>query len=171
MTLFGLIIVAAVFFLVLYGIVLFDRYQAEIGRWLPGTKKKPQRQYQGTERFSRCSECGGHFVDAVLLNGICLNCYERINREQEARAWSSGNIPSGTDLASAYAVLGCLATDTDTDIKKLYHTRAKEVHPDVMLGKNLPSDAIRRSTEEFQKLQEAYNKVMEARARTRGGSR
>lgn len=162
MTLLGIVVIAAIFFTVLWGIVLAQRFEETLRRWIPWKLKK-QSPRPGATRFERCSECGNLFSDAMLLNGLCMNCYEKLGREQRQETFGGMGIADMEDLATAYSILGCHPSDSDAQIRRLYYKKAKQIHPDVMLGKHKSDDMVKRSTEEFQKLEHAYHKIVASR--------
>jgi DnaJ like chaperone protein len=68
-----------------------------------------------------------------------------------------------SQMARYYRLLGCAHTDGNETIKRRYHEIVKRIHPDMLFQQGLPDSVMRAKTEEFQKIQEAYDKIMETR--------
>lgn len=62
-----------------------------------------------------------------------------------------------------YAVLGALPTDSLEEVKRKFRQLAMEWHPDKMLAKGASGEAMRHAKEKFQKINEAYERILEAR--------
>lgn len=92
---------------------------------------------------------------------------DRIFREEE----NTGNHQSGdysystqTDpLEESYKILGIPSTATDSEVKKAWHKKTLEFHPDKIQGKNLSEAFIRFATEETRRVNEAYKQICKSR--------
>jgi len=62
---------------------------------------------------------------------------------------------------SSYEILEISKSATDAEVKKAYRDMAKKYHPD-RLG-NLSDELKKSATEKFQKVQEAYEQIQDAR--------
>lgn len=91
--------------------------------------------------------------------------YERIKgRYYHTRSSSSaGSQQRWSPLDPHYAILGAQPTDSLDLIKKKYRALAMEWHPDKVAGKGLSAEAMRHAKEKFQQINEAYEKITEAR--------
>jgi DnaJ like chaperone protein len=75
-------------------------------------------------------------------------------RSQQAR---------GTEIATAYAVLGVKADISDSDLKKEYRRLMSQHHPDKLVAKGLPAEMMTLAKEKTQNIQTAYDKIRQAR--------
>lgn len=66
-------------------------------------------------------------------------------------------------LAAAYATLGCSPQDSDAAVKKAWHKKTKEYHPDLMAGRGISEETIARAEEEMKKINLAYDAIMKSR--------
>lgn len=91
--------------------------------------------------------------------------YDRI----KSRYYNSGQRQainnSWTPLDPHYAILGAAATDTSDTIKKKYRALAMKWHPDKIAAGGASGEALRHAKEKFQQINEAYERIMEARKR------
>jgi DnaJ like chaperone protein len=62
-----------------------------------------------------------------------------------------------------YAMLGASPKDSLEEVKRKFRQLAMEWHPDKMLAKGASSEAMRHAKEKFQKINEAYERILEAR--------
>jgi DnaJ like chaperone protein len=67
------------------------------------------------------------------------------------------------DLARYYAVLGCVASDSDDQIKRQYRKMVQEYHPDKIAAKGLPDEFIKFAADKFREIQESYERVKQQR--------
>ncbi len=65
-------------------------------------------------------------------------------------------------IDDCYSVLGCHSADTDDEIKARYRHLVKVFHTD-KLDSDLPGELIELSTEQFRRVQEAYDQIREMR--------
>ncbi|MCB0526542.1 MAG: TerB family tellurite resistance protein [Lewinellaceae bacterium] len=75
--------------------------------------------------------------------------------KQQQGKWSA--------LDPHYAILEAKPTDSLEIIKKKYRALAVKWHPDKMLANGASSEALRHAQEKFQKINDAYDKILEAR--------
>lgn len=68
-----------------------------------------------------------------------------------------------TALDPHYAILGAKPSDSLDVVKKKFRALAMEWHPDRAATKGLSPDALRHAKEKFQKINEAYERISEAR--------
>jgi DnaJ like chaperone protein len=68
------------------------------------------------------------------------------------------------DMENDYAVLNCTSSDSDDHIKKQYRKLVSDFHPDKIASKGLPEEFTVFATEKFQKIQQAYDNVRQARS-------
>ncbi|MFH1116542.1 MAG: DnaJ domain-containing protein [Pseudomonadota bacterium] len=163
-TILSIIVPVIIFVVVLWTVAVIQKH------WF-GTERNKAEQTGSSEPAARramprvCEKCGAEGPDMVFINRLCLKCYASRNSDEQStdrdREWDG---ISG-ETAQYYRILGCTEQDSDQDVKRQYHMKAKEMHPDSFLGRDLPEDRIKFHTAEFQKLQEAYAKILEHRAR------
>jgi DnaJ like chaperone protein len=67
-------------------------------------------------------------------------------------------------LASAYATLGVGPKASDAEIKKAYRRLISQHHPDKLMAKGLPEEAMRMASQKTQEIRRAYETITEARA-------
>jgi DnaJ like chaperone protein len=60
-------------------------------------------------------------------------------------------------------MLGASPKDSLEEVKRKFRQLAMEWHPDKMLAKGASSEAMRHAKEKFQKINEAYERILEAR--------
>lgn len=68
-----------------------------------------------------------------------------------------------TPLDPYYAILGANPNDSTEAIKKKFRSLAIQWHPDKLQARGASPDALRHGKEKFQQINEAYEKIMEAR--------
>ena len=66
-------------------------------------------------------------------------------------------------LASAYATLGIGPKASDAEIKKAYRRLMSQHHPDKLMAKGLPEEAMRMASQKTQEIRRAYETITEAR--------
>lgn len=92
--------------------------------------------------------------------------YERVKaRYYHSRMGGGGGQtqPRWNPLDEEYTTLGAEATDSLDVIKKKYRALAMQWHPDKVAAKGVSAETLRHAKEEFQKINEAYEKITEAR--------
>jgi DnaJ like chaperone protein len=67
------------------------------------------------------------------------------------------------DVDGYYRVLNCTKQSSDEEIKLNYKKLVKDFHPDKIMSKGLPEEFTEFATKRFREIQEAYEKVREAR--------
>lgn len=124
-------------------------------------------QSRSRSQHTVCRECGSTGPELLFIGGVCLKCYE----QQRSKVGTDGLGKefgwAGSEMAHYYRILGSNETDSEDEIKRQYHKRAKEVHPDALQGQDPPESLIKRRTAEFRELQEAYDKILEQRSMQR----
>lgn len=71
--------------------------------------------------------------------------------------------PSRDPLADAYRTLGVSPSAGNAEIKKAYRDLAKKNHPDLLRAQGLPEGMIGRATEKMVRINEAWQRIREAR--------
>ncbi len=66
-------------------------------------------------------------------------------------------------LADAYQILGVSASDNEKDIKRAYRKRMSEHHPDKLMSKGLPKQALEIAKQKTQDIQSAYELIKRTR--------
>jgi DnaJ like chaperone protein len=65
------------------------------------------------------------------------------------------------DLEKYYKILECSPEADFKEVKRKYRKKAKEFHPDNVIGKGLPEEFVDFAEQEFKKINEAYEKIKE----------
>jgi len=68
------------------------------------------------------------------------------------------------NLDKYYKILEVSPDASMTEIKKKYRKKAKEFHPDNIIGKELPEEFVRFAEEKFKEIQKAYNVIKKKKA-------
>ena len=63
------------------------------------------------------------------------------------------------DLEKYYKILECSPGADFKEIKRKYRKKAKEFHPDNVIGRGLPEEFVDFAEQEFKKINEAYEKI------------
>ncbi len=66
-------------------------------------------------------------------------------------------------LEKYYEILGVDSSASDSEVKKAYHKKVAEFHPDKIAGKGLPPEFIKFANEQMVQINEAYDAIMKAR--------
>ncbi len=85
--------------------------------------------------------------------------YKKYNDQQSKRSYASGK----TTLEDAYKVLGVTKTAEDKAIKRAYKKLMAQNHPDKLLSKGLPQQALDMANKKTQDIQAAYELIKEKR--------
>lgn len=115
-------------------------------------------------------------AEMKLIEEICtllrMNSQEIaavISRMQAQQSFYSGGGPQQSNaipISAAYQVLGVTEESTDAEIKRAYRKLMSQHHPDKLVSKGLPEEMISLAKEKTQEIQNAYEQVKAARART-----
>jgi DnaJ like chaperone protein len=89
--------------------------------------------------------------------------YDRI----KSRYYQSNTRPQArwSPLDPYYAILGAQPTEPLDAIKKKFRKLVLQWHPDKVVGQGASPDAVRHAKEKFQQINEAWEKITEARKR------
>jgi DnaJ like chaperone protein len=63
------------------------------------------------------------------------------------------------DLEKYYKILECSPGADFKEVKRKYRKKAKEFHPDNVIGRGLPEEFVDFAEQEFKKINEAYEKI------------
>ncbi len=163
-TILSIIVPVIIFVVVLWTVAIVQKH------WF-GIEHTKSEQTAARERAAHrpeprvCEKCGAAGSDTVFINRLCLNCYEAQRENRQSADHDLTRDETSKETAQYYRILGCSESDSDREVKRQYHRKAKEMHPDSFQGRNLPEELIKLHTAEFQKLQEAYTKILEQRAK------
>jgi hypothetical protein len=118
----------------------------------------------GSEPYDVCTGCGRSVPEREIKQGKCALCrfaeQNENSRSNERKNASSDSEP--LTLEKAYDILDCTKLDTDAHIKKRYRELVKECHID-SLPKGLPDYLVQAANRRFHQVQDAYDKIMQAR--------
>lgn len=118
--------------------------------------------------FAMSAADGGlhHREEAMLQQAARIFHITRLKYEQiKSEYYQSRPAPQqrSTTLDSHYAILGAQPSDSLEVIKKKYRSLAVKWHPDKLAANGASSEAMRHAKEKFQQINEAYEKIVEAR--------
>lgn len=65
------------------------------------------------------------------------------------------------DLEKYYNILECSPKSDFKEVKRQYRKKAKDFHPDNVIGKGLPEEFVDFAEQEFKKINDAYEKIKE----------
>ncbi|MFT2090283.1 co-chaperone DjlA [Paraglaciecola sp. 2405UD69-4] len=82
---------------------------------------------------------------------------------QQRSGGHSASYSSQQSLADAYKILGVTSSDDDKSIKKAYRKLMSEHHPDKLVSKGLPKQALEMAKNKAQDIQAAYELIKEKR--------
>jgi DnaJ like chaperone protein len=91
--------------------------------------------------------------------------FDRIKARYFAPPAQAG--PTWSALDPHYAILGAKSTDSIETIKKKYRELVLKWHPDRVQARGGSPEAIRHAQEKVRQINEAYEKIMEARGKKR----
>lgn len=77
----------------------------------------------------------------------------------EYRSERGGQSVSRSELAEAYATLGVTCEASFEEVKKVYHAKCKELHPDVLRAKGVGEYAISAMESELKRINDAYSLI------------
>ncbi|MBO4288434.1 MAG: TerB family tellurite resistance protein [Kiritimatiellae bacterium] len=86
-------------------------------------------------------------------------CTRRRIRRAERR--SQTEEPSSA--LDPYEVLGCRRTDSDEVVKKAFREKAKSLHPDILRGKGLSEELIKKASDQMARVNEAWSEIRKER--------
>jgi DnaJ like chaperone protein len=89
--------------------------------------------------------------------------YERIKSRYFQTRQQHQAQGSWSPLDPHYTLLGASPTDSADQIKKKYRSLAMKWHPDKMIADGASPEAIRHAKEKFQQINDAYQRITEAR--------
>lgn len=89
--------------------------------------------------------------------------YDRIKSRYYQTQSQSGNRQRWSPLDPHYLILGAEPTDSLDQIKKKYRALAMKWHPDKIAANGGSSETLRHAKEKFQQINEAYERILEAR--------
>jgi DnaJ like chaperone protein len=111
--------------------------------------------------------------DRLKVSGFAFRQLENLlvlqQRLHAGVTGSSGRRPASTvprqpPLAGAYATLGVEPKASDAEVKKAYRRLMSQHHPDKLMARGLPEEALRMASKKTQEIRRAYETITEARA-------
>lgn len=70
-----------------------------------------------------------------------------------------GSTSGSSDIMEAYAILGVSPDASDAEIKKVYRSKCKELHPDTLRAKGVGEIAIKAIQDELCRVNDAYSLI------------
>ncbi len=104
--------------------------------------------------------------EIILLRAAGIFHIGRLQYERlKSRYYQSKSAPQQrwTPLDPHYAILGAQPADSLDIIKKKYRALAMKWHPDKFVANGASQEAMRHAKEKFQQINEAYERIVEAR--------
>lgn len=107
--------------------------------------------------------------------GVSAFAYRQLENllvlQQRMYAGASGSAGRGSastaarpaPLAGAYATLGVGPKASDAEVKKAYQRLMSRHHPDKLMARGLPEEAMRMASQKTQEIRRAYETIKEAR--------
>jgi len=72
--------------------------------------------------------------------------------------------PAAGSLSGAYAVLGVTPKASDAEVKRAYRLLMNQHHPDKLVSRGAPAEALKMATQKTQEIRSAYETITRARA-------
>ena len=85
------------------------------------------------------------------------------NANSSSRSSDTSSNAINSEIDSAYVILGVPRSATDNEIKKAYHQKCKELHPDVLRSKGLGDFALKTLESELARINQAYETIKKYR--------
>lgn len=92
-----------------------------------------------------------------------LRFRQRRHQRQQGKSQQQSSYSQEQSLADAYRILGVNPSDDDKAIKRAYRKRMSEHHPDKLISKGLPKQALDIAKSKAQDIQAAYELVKQQR--------
>ncbi len=105
-----------------------------------------------------------HENEEIILKTVTHNLGIPESRYHEFRTRSQNS--TSYDIKEYYDILGCVAEDTDQEIKQKYRKAIVEYHPDKIQSKGLPEGFHRFANEQTRKINNAYEIIINHRKNT-----
>jgi DnaJ like chaperone protein len=74
-----------------------------------------------------------------------------------------GRGPAVTPVAGAYAVLGVTPQASDAEVKRAYRLLMNEHHPDKLMSRGAPTEALKMAAQKTHEIRQAYETITRAR--------
>ena len=105
--------------------------------------------------------------EVILLRAAGIFHIGRLQYDRIKSRYYQSQAPPGrqqwTPLDPHYLILGATPADTLEVVKKKYRALAMKWHPDKIAANGASADALRHAKEKFQQINEAYEKIVDAR--------
>ena len=89
--------------------------------------------------------------------------YQPRNNGREQRQPSTSRQPA-MSLRDAYKILGVTEVASDYEVKKAYRRMTSRHHPDKLVAKGLPEEAMRMANQKTHNIKQAWEQIRAARA-------
>lgn len=66
--------------------------------------------------------------------------------------------------ADPYEIFGVAPSAPDDELKTIYHRKVQECHPDKLIAMGMPADFVQLANEKLARINDAYDRIQEARA-------
>ncbi|MEM9145439.1 MAG: molecular chaperone DjiA [Pseudomonadota bacterium] len=81
--------------------------------------------------------------------------------DEEFRAIRNRHLPEGSD---PYVIIGVIPDADEATLRRAYKKRVRELHPDGMLARGLPEEAMRLAEQRLAVVNAAFDQIMRERA-------
>ncbi len=100
-----------------------------------------------------------------IADVLDLNLEDYISTgSRHSNAGASSTSSSMSNLDEAYAILGVSRNASNEEIKKVYHQKCKEFHPDILRSRGIGEAAIKVLEQELSRINDAYETIKKYRS-------
>jgi DnaJ like chaperone protein len=133
--------------------------QREVLDRIRRTLQVPAGTFDRTERLIR--------IQQQVLYGVWTRGRTEYHRQTRGGAGAQGGASApdaSTSLAGAYATLGVDPGASEADVKRAYRRLMNRHHPDKLMSRGAPEEALKLASQRTQEIRRAYETVTRARA-------
>jgi DnaJ-domain-containing protein 1 len=101
----------------------------------------------------------GGIIGAVVGNWLEEKARSSLGRRRGVHA-ADTVVRTGSD---PYDVLGCSRNSPDDEVRKAYHEKAKQYHPDTLRAQGLSGEMIAKANDQMARVNDAWNAIKQER--------
>ena len=105
------------------------------------------------------------FLPLETTDGLIIN----LAKAYVAKVVQLGQIATAETSADPYMILGVDSGASDDEIRKTYHRRVQNYHPDVIQGAGLPPEFVDLANTQMARINDAYQRIVAMREEKAGG--